>query len=134
MVLRRVVFYDIEGSRRLVFYTNNLQATAEGIALLYKYRWRVELFFKWIKQHLYIKVFYGTSENAVRIQIYCAIIAYCLVAILERKMQLNMDTYSVLKILEKSAIDKTPLRELFENSKMSEEDTSDDSLQLTIQF
>ena len=90
--------------------------------------------FKWIKQHLYIKVFYGTSENAVRIQIYCAIIAYCLVAILERKMQLNMDIYSVLQILEKSSIDKTPLRELFENSKMSEEDTPDDSLQLTIQF
>lgn len=134
VVLRRVVFFDIEGSRRFVFYTNNLQATAEGIALLYKYRWRVELFFKWIKQHLYIKVFYGTSENAVRIQIYCAIIAYCLVAILERKMQLNMDIYSVLQILEKSAIDKTPLRELFENSKMSEEDTPDDSLQLTIQF
>ena len=134
VVLRRVVFYDIEGSRRFVFYTNNLQATAEGIALLYKYRWRVELFFKWIKQHLYIKVFYGTSENAVRIQIYCAIIAYCLVAILERKMQLNMDIYSVLQILEKSAIDKTPFRELFENSKMSEEDTPDDSLQLTIQF
>lgn len=133
-VLRRVVFYDIEGSRRFVFYTNNLQATAEGIALLYKYRWRVELFFKWIKQHLYIKVFYGTSENAVRIQIYCAIIAYCLVAILERKMELNMDIFSVLQILEKGAIDKTPLRELFENSKMSEEDTLDDSLQLTIQF
>jgi hypothetical protein len=66
-------------------------------------------------------VFYGTSENAVRIQIYCAIIAYCLVAILEKKMQLNMDIFSVLQILEKSAIDKTPLRELFENSKMSEE-------------
>ena len=120
--------------KREVSILNNLQATAEGIALLYKYRWRVELFFKWIKQHLYIKVFYGTSENAVRIQIYCAIIAYCLVAILERKMQLNMDIYSVLQILEKSAIDKTPLRELFENSKMSEEDTPDDSLQLTIQF
>ena len=79
-------------------------------------------------------MFYGTSEDAVSIQIYCAIIAFCLVAILESKMQLNMDIYSVLQILEKSVIDKTPLMELFENGKMSEEDTPDDSLQLTIQF
>ena len=133
-VLRRVVYHDEEHQRDFVFYTNNLTVSAEEVALLYKYRWRVELFFKWIKQHLYIKVFYGTFENAVRIQIYCAIIAYCLVAILERKLELNMDIFSVLQILEKGAIDKTPLRELFENSKLSEPDTLDDSLQLTIQF
>lgn len=133
-VLRRIVFYDVIGSRRFVFYTNNLQVTAEGVALLYKYRWRVELFFKWIKQHLHVKTFYGTSENAVKIQLYCAIIAYCLVAIVEHDMKLDMDIYSVLQILSVSLIDKTPLRDLFENSKMSEKHEQNDSIQLTLQF
>ena len=71
-----MVFYDYDGNRTFVFYTNNFDVTAEQVALLYKYRWRVELFFKWLKQHLRIKEFYGTSENAVKIQIYAAIIAY----------------------------------------------------------
>ena len=133
-VLRRIVFYDIENSRRFVFYTNNLSVSAEGIALLYKYRWRVELFFKWIKQHLHVKEFYGTSENAVRIQIYCAIITYCLVAIIEHDMQLNMDIYSVIQILSASAIDRIPLRELFENSKMSETEGVDEGGQYLIEF
>jgi len=132
--LRRVVFYDIEGSRLFVFYTNNLQVTAEGVALLYKYRWRVELFFKWIKQHLYVKEFYGTSENAVKIQIYCAIITYCLVAIIEHDMQLDMDIYSVIQILSASAIDRTPLRELFENSKLPEEVGIEEGGQYLIDF
>jgi len=133
-VLRRIVFYDVIGSRQFVFYTNNPHITAEGVALLYKYRWRVELFFKWIKQHLHVKTFYGTSENAVRIQLYCAIIAYCLVAIVEHDMKLDMDIYSVLQILGVSLIDKTPLRDLFENSKMSENYEQNDSVQLTLQF
>lgn len=132
--LRRIVFYDVIGSRRFVFYTNNLHITAEGVALLYKYRWRVELFFKWIKQHLHVKMFYGTSENAVRIQLYCAIIAYCLVAIVEHDMKLDMDIYSLLQILSVSLIDKTPLRDLLGNSKMSEKHGQNDSLQLTLQF
>ena len=67
--LRRVIFYDREGNRTFVFYTNNFDITAEEVALLYKFRWRVELFFKWLKQHLRVKEFYGTSENAVKIQI-----------------------------------------------------------------
>ena len=133
-VLRRIVFYDVEGSRRFVFYTNNLSVTAEAIALLYKYRWRVELFFKWIKQHLHVKEFYGNSENAVKIQIYCAIIMYCLVAIIEHDMQLNMSIYSVIQILSASAVTKTPLAELFENSKMSAKEEADEGVQYLLEF
>lgn len=91
--IRRVVYYDKDGNRTFVFYTNAFSLTAEMVALLYKYRWRVELFFKWMKQHLRIKEFYGTSENAVKIQIYCAIIAYCLVAIVESELKLGLSTY-----------------------------------------
>ena len=133
-VLRRIVFYDVEGSRRFVFYTNNLSVTAEAIALLYKYRWRVELFFKWIKQHLHDKEIYGNSENAVKIQIYCAIIMYCLVAIIEHDMQLNMSIYSVIQILSASAVTKTPLAELFENSKMSAKEEADEGVQYLLEF
>ncbi len=112
--MRRVVFYDHESNTTFVFYTNNFDLSAENIALAYKYRWRVELFFKWFKQHLHVKEFYGTSENAVKIQLYSAIIAYCLVAIVERRMKLEMDIYEVLRILSLSHFEKTPLRDLFE--------------------
>lgn len=97
--MRRVVFYDHESNTTFVFYTNNFDLSAENIALAYKYRWRVELFFKWFKQHMNVKEFYDTSENAVKIQLYSAIIAYCLVAIAERRMKLDMDIYEVLRIL-----------------------------------
>lgn len=110
--IRRVVFYDHEGNRTFVFYTNNFDVTAEDVALLYKYRWRVELFFKWMKQHLRIKEFYGTSENAVKIQIYAAIIAYCLVVIVQEKMKINLQTYDVLRILSTALLVKMPLRDL----------------------
>lgn len=111
-IIRRIVFYDAEGNRTFVFYTNNMSLSAEDIALAYKYRWRVELFFKWIKQHLHVKEFYGTTENAVKIQLYSAIIAYCLVAIVERKMKLDMDIYEMLRILSISLLERMPLREL----------------------
>lgn len=111
-IIRRVVFYDYEGNRTFVFYTNNFDVTAENVALLYKYRWRVELFFKWLKQHLRIKEFYGTSENAVKIQIYAAIIAYCLVVIVREEMKLGLPTYDVLRILSTALLTKMPLREL----------------------
>lgn len=114
--MRRIVFYDKGGNRTFVFYTNNLLLSAENIALAYKYRWRVELFFKWIKQHLHVKEFYGTSENAVKIQLYCAIIAYCLVAIVERKMKLDMEMYDLLRILSVSLLDRTPLRDMLGKS------------------
>ena len=94
--------------------TNDLESDALTIALLYKYRWSIELFFKWLKQHLKIKRFWGTSENAVRIQIYCAIITYCLVAIVQHDMRLERSVYEVLQILSISLTDKTPLRDLFD--------------------
>jgi IS4 transposase len=90
--LRRVKYYDQESNRTFVFLTNNLEVTAPQVALLYKNRWQIELFFKWIKQHLKIKSFWGTSENAVRIQLYCAIIAYCLVAIVAEELKTGRST------------------------------------------
>ena len=101
---------------RYIFLTNNLDASAELISRLYRNRWSVELFFKWIKQHLKIKRFWGTSENAVRIQIYCAIITYCLVAIVQHDMKLERSIYETLQILGISLTDKTHLRDLFDKS------------------
>lgn len=132
--LRRVVFYDSENNRTLVLYTNNFEVSAEQIALLYKYRWRVELFFKWMKQHLRIKEFYGTSENAVQIQIYAALTAYCLVAIVEHEMQLDMDTYDVLKILSTSLLTRMPLRDLLDKSNWDLEEAEPIGGQFTIDF
>ena len=111
--IRRVKFYDAEFKRTFVFLTNNMDLTAEQIALLYKNRWQIELFFKWIKQHLKIKSFWGTSENAVRIQIFCAIIAYCLVAIIGFDLKIERSTYEILQVLGISLLDKTPVKELF---------------------
>jgi hypothetical protein len=113
--LRRVKFYDEETKRTFVFLTNNFELSAVHIALLYKNRWQVELFFKWIKQHLKIKCFWGTSENAVRIQIYSAIITYCLVAIVGYDLKIDRSTYEILQVLGISLIDKTPVYELFTN-------------------
>lgn len=113
--LRRVKFYDQETDRTFVFLTNNFELTAEQVAFLYKNRWQVELFFKWIKQHLKIKAFWGTSENAVRIQVYSAIIAYCIVAIVGTKLKIERSTYEILQVLGISLLDKTPVKELFTN-------------------
>lgn len=118
--LRKVAFYDKEMNRTFIYLTNNFELSAEQIAMLYKNRWQIELFFKWIKQHLKIKSFWGTSENAVKIQIYSAIIAYCLVAIVGHDLQINRSTYEILQILGISLLDKTPVNELFTNI-----DTSD---------
>ena len=113
--LRRIKFYDEETENHLTFLSNNLELTAEEIAQLYKYRWKVELFFKWIKQHLKVKSFWGTSLNAVKIQVYSAIIAYCLVALVRNKLKVDRSTYEILQILSISLLDKTPLNELFTN-------------------
>jgi hypothetical protein len=110
--LRRIKYYDSENERLFVFLTNNMELKAEEIAFLYKKRWEVELFFKWMKQHLKIKSFWGTSINAVKIQIYCAIIAYCLVAILGNKLKVDRPIYEILQILSISLLDKTPIREI----------------------
>lgn len=118
--LRRVVFRDEETGVIYTYLTNNLELSALVIANLYKNRWRVELFFKWVKQHLKIKKFWGTSENAVRIQIYCAIITYCLVAIMQHDMKLERCVYEVLQILGISLTDKTPVRDLFDKKNIND--------------
>ena len=114
--LRLVNFYDEEQGREFAFLTNAFHLTTPEIANLYKNRWQIELFFKWLKQHLKIKKFWGTTENAVRIQISSAIIAYCLVAIVQHDLQLKRSTYEVLQILSISLMDKTPLVDLFERT------------------
>ncbi len=131
--LRRVVFYDKEGNRTFVFYTNNFEIAAEEVALLYKFRWRCELFFKWLKQHLRIKEFYGTSENAVKIQIYAAIAAYCLVVIVQEELKLEKDTYDVLRILNSTLLTKMPLMDLLSSQASLEEENSKYT-QLELQF
>jgi len=110
--LRRIKYYDEEHKKNLVFLTNNTDLKAKEIALLYKKRWEVEIFFKWMKQHLKIKSFWGTTLNAVKIQIYCAIIAYCLVAIIGYKLKVDRPIYEILQILSISLLDKTPIREI----------------------
>ena len=127
--LRRVVWVDAETKKKYVFLTNDLKSPAPVIAGLYRNRWSIELFFKWIKQHLKIKKFWGTTENAVRIQIYCAIITYCLVAIMQHDMRLKRSVYEVLQILGISLTDKTPIRDLFDKSNLNyfkEPDGSDE--------
>ena len=110
--LRRVKYYDEETKITFVFLTNNFTLSALEIALIYKYRWQVELFFKWLKQHLKVKKFWGTSENAVKIQIFSAIITYTSVAIIKEKLKSSLTNYEILQILNISLLDKTPLNEL----------------------
>ena len=117
--LRKVIYYDEEQGRTFVFLTNNFVLPAPIIAELYRNRWSVELFFKWLKQHLKIKKFWGTSENAVRIQIYCAIITYCLVVIVKHDMKLERSVYEILQIVGISLTDKTNLRDLFDKSNIN---------------
>ena len=107
--LRRVRFKDPESGKTLVFLTNNTALPALTIAALYKSRWQVELFFKWIKQHLRIKRFLGTSENAVKTQIWCAVATYVLIAIVKKELQLNAPLYTCLQILSVSIFEKTEL-------------------------
>ena len=114
--LRLIHYWDNESNKEFTYLTNAKHLTAQQIANLYKNRWQVELFFKWLKQHLKIKKFWGTTENAVRIQIYAAISAYCLVAIIQHDMKLKRSTYELLQILSISLTDKTPLRELFDKT------------------
>ena len=110
--IRQIKYYDKERKRDFIFITNNLDLKPEEIALLYKKSWEVELFFKWMKQHLKIKSFWGTTLNAVKIQIYCAIIAYCLVAIVGNKLKVDRPIYEILQILSISLLDKTPIKEV----------------------
>ncbi len=115
--IRMVRYWDEEQKREFVFLTNSMHISALQVAELYKNRWQIELFFKWLKQHLKIKKFWGTTENAVRIQLYTAICTYCLVAIVQKDMQIDRSTYEVLQILSISLTDKTHLKDLFDKTK-----------------
>jgi hypothetical protein len=111
--LRRIRYHDRERHKKLVFLTNNFVLPARSIADLYRLRWRVELFFKWIKQHLRIKAFYGTSANALKTQVWTAMIAYLLVAIVRKRLDVPMDLYTMLQVLSVMPFEKTPLLQAF---------------------
>jgi hypothetical protein len=121
--LRRIRFKDPETGKTLVFLTNNTALPALTIAALYKSRWQVELFFKWIKQHLRIKRFIGNSENAVKTQIWCAVATYVLIAIVKKELQLDASLYSLLQILSVSVFEKTQLSQAFAGSGQLAEQT-----------
>jgi hypothetical protein len=110
--LRRVKYYDKEQRKTYVFLTNNFEITALEVALLYKHRWKIELFFKWIKQHLKIKTFWGESENAVKTQIWIAVCTYLMVAIAKKELKLDKSLYEILQIISVSVFDKTQLNQL----------------------
>ncbi len=111
--LRRVRYYDVEMNKRLVFITNDFTQPALTIALLYKCRWQVESFFKWIKQHLRIKAFYGTSENAVKTQIWIAVATYVLISILKKRLALDQSLYTILQVLSLTLFEKRPILQVF---------------------
>jgi len=113
--LRRVRYFDAETDKRLSFLTNNFLLPALTIAQLYKCRWQVELFFKWIKQHLRIKVFYGTSENAVKTQVWTAVSVYVLVAIIKKRLRLDHSLYTILQILSVTLFEKAPMLQVLTN-------------------
>ena len=110
--LRRIKYYDIKSNKTFNFLTNNFTVPAQTIADLYRYRWQVELFFKWIKQHLRIKSFFGTTKNAVKSQIWIAISVYVLVAIIKKRLDLKIELYTILQILSLTLFEKTPLDQL----------------------
>jgi hypothetical protein len=122
--LRRIRYFDPEKKKRLIFLTNNFTLPAFVVAELFRCRWKIELFFKWIKQHLRIKAFYGTSENAVKTQIWIAITIYVLVAIAKKRLNLEVSLYTILQILSVSLFEKTPLFQLF--SQIQQQETKDD--------
>ncbi|MGA3242009.1 MAG: transposase, partial [Bryobacteraceae bacterium] len=120
-VLRRISYLDVETRKRLKFLTNNFTLPALTIAQIYKCRWQVELFFKWIKQHLRIKAFYGTSVNAVKTQIWIAVSVYVLVAIVRKRLDLEASLYQILQILSLTLFEKTPILQALQASDSQEE-------------
>jgi transposase len=119
--LRRVSYLDVKTGKRFKFLTNNFTLPALTIAQIYKSRWQVELFFKWIKQHLRIKAFYGTSENAVKTQIWIAVSVYVLVAIVRKRVGLDASLYQILQILSLTLFEKTPILQALQASDSQEE-------------
>lgn len=130
--IRRIIYYAPDLKRTFTYYTNNFYLAAKDIALLYKYRWQVELFFKWIKQHLKVKTFWGESENAVRIQIHVAIITYCVIGIIEHDLKLDRPIVEVIRILGSSLLVKDNIRELLEPLRMMDDESN--KMQLHIEF
>jgi hypothetical protein len=129
--LRRVSYLDVKTRKRFKFLTNNFTLPALTIALIYKSRWQVELFFKWIKQHLRLKAFYGTSENAVKTQIWIAVSVYALVAIVRKRLALEASLYQILQILSVTLFEKTPILQALQASN-SENDSPDADNQLIL--
>jgi len=129
--LRRIRFYDRDNDRYLTFLTNNFALPALTVALLYKLRWQIELFFRWIKQNLRIKTFYGTSENAVKTQIWVAVTIYVLAAIVKKRLPLEIPLYTFLQILSVTVFEKTPLNQLLTDSS-AQTDLSDSCNQLLL--
>jgi IS4 transposase len=111
--LRRIHYFDAEKDLRLIFLTNNFLLPAFTITELYRARWQVELFFRWIKQHLHIQSFFGTSENAVKTQVWVAIAVYVLVAIVKKRIELDLSLYKILQVLSVTIFEKTPLLQGF---------------------
>ena len=122
--LRRVHYLDADSNRRLVLLTNNFTLSARGIADLYRCRWQVELFFKWIKQHLRIKAFYGTTDNAVKTQVWIAISIYVLVAIVKKQLNLDQSLYSILQVLSVTLFEKTRILRAFSATDTEQEKVS----------
>lgn len=116
--MRRIKFYDAENAKVLIFLTNNFYLPATDIAQLYKHRWKIELFFKWIKQHLKLKSFWGYSENAVKTQVWIAVSVYVLVAIAKKRFALSQSLYEILQVLSISIFDKTSIQQLFQQTRL----------------
>lgn len=129
--MRRVVFHDVETCKTLRFSTNNFSLPAETIAFLYRQRWQVELFFKWIKQHLRIKSFYGTNENAVKTQVWIAVSTYILVAIVKSRLELDCSLYTILQVFSVHLFEKTPIQKAFSRDDLQIEN-SDSCKQLSL--
>lgn len=119
--LRRIKYYDAETEKTFVFITNNFQLSALTIARLFKERWKIELFFKWLKQHLRIRAFYGTSQNAVHTQIWIAVSVYLLVAIMKKEMKLKQSLYTILQILSVSLFERMPIQQAFQQIELQNE-------------
>ena len=130
--LRRITYVDPETLKRFRFLTNNFVLPALTIAKIYKSRWQVELFFKWIKQHLRIKAFYGTSENAVKTQIWIAVAIYVLVAIVRKRLDLDASLYQILQIFSVTLFEKTPLLQVFQEGLSHDRQTDDMPNQLIL--
>jgi len=125
--LRRIKYYDSKNKRTFVFLTNNYVLPPATITELYRCRWQVELFFKWIKQNLRIKTFYGTSENAVKTQIWIAVSVYVLVAIIKKRLKLEISLNTILQILSVTVFNKTPLFQMFTDTDYKKQTTADDN-------